>query len=376
MNFDFSDEQNMLRDQARRFLDDHASRKAVRAVLEDDTTPYDRDLWKGMAELGWTGATVPEEYGGAGLSYEDLCVIAEELGRSLAPTPISSSLYLATEALLQAGSEDQKQALLPRLAMGEVIGCFALAEGVGAPTPKSIKAAVKDGRVSGSKIPVADGDVADVAVVLARGDGGLSLYLVDLNGKGVSREAVETVDPTRSHARLTFDKAAAEPLGQAGKGWEIVETVLDRAAILMAFEQVGGAQACLDMAAEHAKNRYAFGRPIGSFQAIKHKLADIYIATELARANAYYGAWALTANAADLPVAAAAARVAASEAFNHAAREGLQTHGGMGFTWEFDCHLFYRRAKLLSLALGGERRWKDRLIGQLEKRNLATAQVH
>lgn len=376
MNFDFSDEQNMLRDQARRFLDDHASRKSVRAVLEDDSIPYDKELWKGMTELGWAGTTIPEEYGGAGLSYEDLCVIAEELGRSLAPTPISSSLYLATEALLQAGSEDQKQTWLPRLAMGEVIGCFALAEGVGAPTPKSIKAAAKDGRISGSKIPVADGDVADFAIVLARSDAGLSLYLVDLNGPGVRRQAVETIDPTRSHARLTFDKAPGELLGEPGKGWEISETVLDRAAILVAFEQVGGAQACLDMAVEHAKNRYAFGRPIGSFQAIKHKLADIYIATELARANAYYGAWALTANASDLPVAAAAARVAASDAFNHAAREGLQTHGGMGFTWEFDCHLFYRRAKLLSLALGGERRWKDRLIGQLEKRNLATAEVN
>ncbi|MGH6619162.1 MAG: acyl-CoA dehydrogenase family protein, partial [Alphaproteobacteria bacterium] len=250
MNFDFSDEQNMLRDQARRFLDDHASRKAVRAVLEDEAIPYDKDLWKGMAELGWTGATIPEEYGGAGLSYEDLCVIAEELGRSLAPTPISSSLYLATEALLQAGSEDQKQTWLPRLAMGEVIGCFALAEGVGAPAPKSIKAAVKDGRVSGSKIPVADGDVANVAVVLARGDGGLSLYLVDLDGNGVSREPVETIDPTRSHARLTIDRAPGGLIGKQGKGWEIAEAVLDRTAILMAFEQVGGAQACLDMAAE------------------------------------------------------------------------------------------------------------------------------
>jgi alkylation response protein AidB-like acyl-CoA dehydrogenase len=349
----------------------------VRAVLENDSIPYDKDLWKGMAELGWTGTTIPEEYGGAGLSYEDLCVIAEELGRSLAPTPISSSLYMAAEALLQAGSEDQKQAWLPRLAMGEIIGCFALAEGVGVPTPKSISTvAAKDGRISGTKIPVADGDVADIAIVLARGDVGLSLYLVDLDGPGVARKTVETIDPSRSHARLTFDKAPGELLGKAGKGWEIAEAVLDRAAILMAFEQVGGAQACLDMATEHAKNRYAFGRAIGSFQAIKHKLADIYISTELARANAYYGAWALTANAADLPVAAAAARVAASEAFNHAAREGLQTHGGMGFTWEFDCHLFYRRAKLLSLALGGERRWKDRLVGQLEKRNIATAEVH
>jgi hypothetical protein len=376
MNFDFSDDQNLLRDQASRFLEEYASRKKVRAVLENDAVPYDKDLWKGMAELGWTGTTIPEEYGGAGMSYEDLCVIAEELGRSLAPTPISSSLYLAAEALLQAGSEAQKLSWLPRLAMGEVIGCFALAEGVGVPTPKSIKVAAKDGRLSGSKIPVADGDVADIAIVLARGEGGLSLYVADLNGEGVGRETVETVDPTRSHARLTFDRTPAELLGTEGAGWDITESVLDRAAILTAFEQVGGAQACLDMATEHAKNRYAFGRAIGSFQAIKHKLADIYIATELARANAYYGAWALTANAADLPVAAAAARVAASEAFNHAAREGLQTHGGMGFTWEFDCHLYYRRAKLLSLALGGERRWKDRLIGQLEKRNLASAEMH
>ena len=375
MNFDFSDDQKLLRDQASRFLEEYSSLKKVRAVLENDAVPYDADLWKGMAELGWTGTTIPEEYGGAGLSHEDLCVIAEELGRSLAPTPFSSSLYLAAEALMQAGSEAQKLAWLPRLAMGEIIGCFAFAEGVGIPTPKSIKVTAKDGRISGSKIPVADGDVADIAIVLARGDGGLALYLVELDGAGVRRETVETVDPTRSHARLTFDKAPAELIGTEGEGWTVSESVLDRAAVLMAFEQVGGAQACLDMATEHAKNRFAFGKPIGANQGIKHKLVDIYVALELARANAYYGAWALTANAADLPIAAAAARVAASEAFNLAAREGLQTHGAMGFTWEFDCHLFYRRAKLLSLALGGERRWKDRLISQLEKHNLATAEV-
>jgi alkylation response protein AidB-like acyl-CoA dehydrogenase len=375
MNFDFSDDQKMLRDQARRFLGDHSSLKQVRAVLEDDAVPYDEALWKGMAELGWTGTTIPEEYGGAGMSYEDLCVIAEEVGRSLAPTPLSSSLYLAAEALLQAGSEAQKRAWLPRLAMGEIVGCFALAEGVGVPTQSAIKVAARDGRLSGSKVPVADGDIADIAVVLARSDAGPTLYLVELNGAGVRRAAVDTIDPTRSHARLDFDKAPAELLGKEDEGWAIAESVLDRAAILIAFEQVGGAQACLDMAAEHARNRYAFGRPIGANQAIKHKLVDIYVAIELARANAYYGAWALTANASDLPIAAAAARVAASEAFNLAAREGLQTHGAMGFTWEFDCHLFYRRAKLLSLALGGERRWKDRLIGQLEKRNIATAEV-
>jgi acyl-CoA dehydrogenase len=371
MNFDFSDDQRMLRDQARRFLDDQCSRKQVRAVLENDGVSYDRDLWRGIVELGWTGTTIPEQYGGAGLSREDLCVIAEELGRALAPTPFSSSVYLATEALLLAGSEAQKQSWLPRLALGETIGCFAMAEGIGVPTPASIKASVTDGKLSGGKLPVADGDVADIAVVLARSGGDLSLFLVDLQGAGVTRTPIETVDPSRSHARIEFSKTPAEPLGKAGEGWRLAEALLDRAAILFAFEQVGGAQACLDLAVDFAKSRFAFGRAIGSFQAVKHKLVDIYVDLELARANAYYGAWALGTDAADLPIAAAAARVAASQAFNHAARETIQTHGGMGYTWEHDCHLFYRRAKLLSLALGGERRWKDRLVGQLEKRNVA-----
>jgi len=369
MNFDFSEEQYLLRDQARKFLDDRSTSAVVRAVLEDDKKPYDMELWHEMAELGWIGAIIPEEYGGAGMTGEDLCVIAEELGRSLAPTPFSSSVYMATEAILMAGTEVQKSELLPAMAAGEQIGCFAVSEGVGVANADSIKMRIFDGTVDGTKIPVADGDVADFAIVLARAGSDLSLYIVDLCGDGVSRKSVETIDPSRSHAEIIFDKATAEPLGASGAGWEITQAVFDRAAILIAFEQVGGAQACLDMATEYAKNRFAFGRPIGSFQAIKHKLADIYIDVELARANAYYGAWALATDAPDLSTAAAAARVAASEAYNHAARENIQTHGGMGFTWEFDCHLYYRRAKLLSLALGGERRWKDRLVSLLETRN-------
>ena len=364
MNFDFSDEQNLLRDQAARFLGDHA---APRAILDGDAA-FDRDLWRGMAELGWMGTTIPEAHGGLGLGHEELCVIAEELGRALAPTPFSSSVYLATEAILLAGSDAQKQTYLPKLARGEAIGCFAIAEGVGAPTPKTIAVTLADGKLHGEKQPVADGDVADFAVVLAR-SGGLSLCIVDLDAAGVVRETVPTVDPTRSHARIAFDDANAAPLGKPGHGWALTGEIFDRAAVLIAFEQLGGAQACLDMAVDYARNRYAFGRPIGSFQAIKHKLADVYIATEIARSNAHYGAWALASGAADLPVAAAAARVAASTAYNLAARENIQTHGGLGFTWESDCHLYYRRAKLLSLALGGERRWKDRLVSQLEACN-------
>jgi alkylation response protein AidB-like acyl-CoA dehydrogenase len=368
MNFDLSDEQNLLRDQAARFLGDRA---APRAILDGDA-PFDRDLWRGMAALGWMGTAIPQAHGSLGLGHEELCILAEELGRTLAPTPFASSVYLATEAILLAGSAAQKQAYLPKLAQGDAIGCFAIAEGVGAPTPKTIAVTLAEGTLRGVKEPIADGDVADFAVVLAGGAGdGLSLCIVDLDAAGVAREAVPTVDPTRSHARIAFDDASATPLGDPGEGRALTLEILDRAAVLIAFEQLGGAQACLDMAVDYARNRYAFGRPIGSFQAIKHKLADVYIATEIARSNAYYGAWALASGAADLPVAAAAARVAASTAYNLAARENIQTHGGVGFTWESDCQLYYRRAKLLSLTLGGERRWKDRLIGQLEARNTA-----
>lgn len=186
MNFDFSEEQYLLRDQAKRFLGDRSTPSVVRAVLEDDEKPYDEALWREMAELGWIGATIPEEYGGAGMSREDLCVIAEELGRSLAPTPFSSSVYMATEALLMAGSEAQKQEHLPAMAAGERIGCFAVSEGVGVANAASIKMRGGDGVVEGTKVPVADGDIADFAIVLARAGNDLSLFVVDLNGEGKS----------------------------------------------------------------------------------------------------------------------------------------------------------------------------------------------
>ncbi|HEU5320557.1 MAG TPA: acyl-CoA dehydrogenase family protein [Methylomirabilota bacterium] len=369
MNFAFSDEQQALRDQARKFLSDRAAPARVRRILESDE-PFDRELWRGIGELAWTGTAIPESHGGAGFGYLELCVLAEELGRSLAPTPFSSSVYLATEALLLAGSDAQKKRWLPRLALGEAIGCFALAEGPRAPHAGNIETAARGGRLTGAKMPVADGDVADFAVVVARGDDGApALFLAELGGAGVTRARVETLDPTRSHARLAFEGAAAEPLGAADAGWALVERLLDRAAVLFAFEQVGGAQAALEMARDYALGRFAFGRPIGSFQAIKHKLADVYVATELARSNAYYGAWALASDAAELPLAAATARVSASEAYFLAAKENIQVHGGMGYTWEFDCHLYYRRAKLLSLALGSTRLWKDRLVTHLETAN-------
>jgi acyl-CoA dehydrogenase len=367
VNFDFSPDQRSLREQARKFLVEHASSARVRRILEG-AAPYDAELWRGMAEMGWMGTAIPESHGGAGFGYLELCVIAEELGRSLAPTPFSSTIYLAAEALLLAGSPAQKKRWLPRIAQGEAIGCFALAEGPQVATPGNITTRADGGRVSGTKIPVMDGDVADFAIVVAgEADGRRAgLFLVDLTGPGVTRTSVTTVDPTRSHARLVFDGAAAEPLGAPFAGWPLVERMLDRAAVLVAFEQLGGAQAALDMAREYALGRFAFGRQIASFQAIKHKLADMYVAVELARSNAYYGAWALSKDAPELPVAAATARVAASEAYYQNAKENIQVHGGMGFTWEFDCHLHYRRAKLTGLMLGSTRRWKDLLVTRLQ----------
>ena len=375
MNFDFSDDQKLLRDQARKFLSEKCTSKAVRAVLESGKG-YDAALWNGIAQMGWTGTAIPESYGGLGLGYLELCVVAEELGRVLAPVPFSSTVYLFAEAILAAGSEEQKKRHLPAVASGDLIGAFARAEGPGAVTPKSIRASFKSGKLTGTKTAVADGMDAQFAVVLARtsdepGERGLALCVVDLSSSGVKRRAQDSIDSSRKHAELTFEAAPAEPLGAPGEAWSITSRVLDRAAVLMAFEQVGGADSCLKMAKEYALTRYAFGRPIASFQAIKHKLADIYIGNELARSNAYYGAWALSTDAPELPLAAAAARISATQAFDFAAKENTQTHGGVGFTWEYDCHLYYKRSRDLALALGPQRTWKDKLVTALELSNAA-----
>jgi alkylation response protein AidB-like acyl-CoA dehydrogenase len=371
VNFDFSDDQKSLRDEARRFLSEKAGAKVTRRVLDDANVSYDEGLWRSVAEMGWVGAAIPEEYGGTGLGRLELCVLAEELGRAVAPIPFSSTVYFFAEALMLAGSEAQKKALLPKIAAGEVIGCFALSEGPGAPTPQSVGAKFDGATLSGVKIPVTDGDCATHAIVVAKQGAGVSLALVDLNQSGVTRTTLKTIDPTRGHAKLEFKSVKAERLGAAGQGWELAEAILDRAAVLLAFEQVGGSAACLEMATDYAKNRYAFSRPIGSFQAIKHKLAEMYVAIEVARSNAYYGAWALSTEAAELPFAAAASRAAASDAYYLCAKENIQTHGGMGFTWEVDCHLFFRRAKLLALQAGAPAVWKEKLVKRLEQRNAA-----
>ena len=366
MNFEFSDEQNLLREQTRGFLEDNCQPKAVRSVLEGDGS-YDQTLWEKIIGMGWISAVIPEEYGGLGLSYVDLSVISEELGRVYAPVPFSSTVYLLTEAILIAGTKAQKEYWLPKIAEGKVIGCFAVSESEGQPNEKSINLEFEDGKLTGTKLLVADGDIADLAVVLARDKVGVSAYLTDSNGLGVTRQKITTIDPTRSHAKIDFREAPGELLGEEGRGWKLLEEIYNRAAVLFAWEQVGGADAALEMAKEYAIGRFAFGRPIGSYQAIKHKLAHAYVKNTLARGNCYYGAWALSNNTQELPAAAAAARISATQAYYYASKENIQTHGGMGFTWDFDCQFAYRRSKLLAVNLGSEYWWKDKLISAIEK---------
>ncbi len=374
MNFDFSDDQKMLQEQVRRFLADKCPPKTVRRVLESDE-PYAAEVWRGLVEMGLTGAAIPEEFGGLGLSALELCVVAEELGRACAPVPFSSSVYLASEALKKAGSPSQKKKYLPLLASGEAIGTMATSEGPTAANPRTVRTKLSKGVLNGTKNPVPDGEAATLAVVLVNtggeGERSLSLALVDLKAKGISRSPVHTIDPARKHAQIDFDNAPAELLGGEGDGWKLLQEIYDGAAILFAFEQIGGSEAALAMARDYALQRYAFGRQIGSYQAIKHKLADVYVKKELARSNAYYGAMMLAEGGSDLPIAAAASRIAATDAYDFAAAECIQTHGGIGFTWEADTQFHYRRSRVLALNIGGPGAWKEKLVRRLEQQNAA-----
>jgi len=362
MNFDFSDEQKLLQQTARDYLAEHSPLATCREILEG-SQPYAAALWKGAAEMGWQGAVVPEKFGGAGFGHLELAVIAYEVGRALAPIPFGPSVYVATEAILRHGSPAQQSAWLPKLANGSAIGTFAFAEKAGQNAAEQVAATVKDGRLSGTKLPVADGDVANVAVVAARENGALGLYLVDLAGSGVERRSLDAFDPSRTQARIGFANAACEKL--AGSDGAAIARLLDGAAVLTAFEQLGGADRALEITRAFILGRYAFGKPVAANQAIKHRMADVWCEIELARSNAYYAAWALANEDAELPVAACLARIAACDAFEKTTIEMIEFHGGVGYTWEYDCHLFYRRAKHLAGLIGTPKHWKNLLIDRL-----------
>ena len=370
MNFDFSDDQKALQSEVQRFLSDRSDLSVARAVLDDDGSTHSQTIWREMLDLGWAGIAIPEHYGGVGLGYLELCVMAQELGRSLAPVPFSSTVYQFSEAVLRGGSEEQRYAVLAGVAAGETIGTLAFAEGIGFPAPDRIKLRFEQGRLHGEKWPVPDAMIADAAVVLAANETNEPcLCLVDLTQDGVQRRALDGIDPTRNQGALVFEGAEAQPLGTAGEvAWEVFRAVLDAAAVLFAFEQVGGAEACLQSAIDFANERHAFGRPIASFQAIKHKLADVYVGNQLALSNAYYGAWALASGSDELALAAAVARVSATEAYENAATENVQVHGGMGFTWEADCHLFLRRSRSLALQIGDLGMWKKQIATEFERK--------
>lgn len=370
MNFDFSDDQKMLQQTVRDFLDSSSPLGVCRSVLEGKQL-YSKEVWQGAAELGWLGTTIPETYGGAGFGHLELAVIAEEVGRALAPIPFASTAYLAVEALRLAATEEQKQQLLPAIATGERVGTVAIAERPGQNGVAGVEASFDGGTLSGTKQPVLDGQAADFAIVVAREGQGLSWVLVDIGADGVQRRSLDSFDPSRPLARLDFAKTPAVRLGAAGAGGELTERLLDRGAVLMAFEQLGSAARAFEITRTYTLERYAFGRPIASFQAIKHNLADLWCAIELARSNCYYGAWALSNDDPELGVAACLARISASEAFDRVARDMIQLHGGVGYTWEFDCHLFYRRSKLLSSILGTPASWKDKLVTRIEAKGEA-----
>ena len=352
----------MIQEQVRRFLSEQSPLSMHRSVMEGEAVQA-TEVWRGLAELGLQGTAIPEAYGGVGAGYLPLCLVAQELGAVLAAVPFSSSIYLAAEAITCFGSTDQKERYLPKLASGEWIGTLALSEGPEAPTQTNLKVARSADTLSGKKLVVPHGLAADFAVVLVASAAGTDLVIAGL--EGVERVAIEIVDPTIAAASLHFEQAQCEGLGNSGEGWAMLETLQHRAAVLYAFEQIGGAEQALNMAVAYAKERFAFGRPIGSFQALKHMMADMYVALKLAESNAYYAAWALQNDAPDLRLAAATARVSATQAFQLCARDNIQVHGGMGFTWAFDCHLFYRRSNYLALALGGLNEWENKLVDAL-----------
>lgn len=364
MNFQFSDDAEALRTEARKFLVAESGYPKARAAM-DDESGFNADLWRRIVDLGWTGLRIPEEHGGLGLSVLELCVLAEEVGRVLTPVPFTSSVLLATEALLALGTPAQREKWLPKLADGSAIGAVALGEGT---MPAGAKSAFspEGGTLTGVKRPVPDGGNADFLIVAAA-DG---LHLVERGAPGLATEPLDTVDLVRRSVAVHMDKTPAEPLEGGREG---LERFLQTAAVLLAFEGLGGAEAAMEMAIGYARERVAFGRAIAGYQAVKHRLADMYIKNQLARSHAYYGAWALSTGAPELPQAAAAARVAALDAYGFAAEENVQLHGGIGYTWESDCQFHYRRARLLSGILGSKMHWEDALVRTLEQRNAMIA---
>ena len=369
MNFAFNEDQDELRRMVNRFLAEKSPETAVRDLMATEDG-YDAAVWSQMAEqLGLQALIIPEEFGGAGFTYVELIVVLEEMGAALLCAPYFSTVALGANALLTSGDDAAKAVHLPGIASGETIATLAITEPSGKWDLDSIELPATmsdDGWVlNGTKRFVIDGHIANLILVAARTDAGLSLFAVEGDASGLTRTSLSTMDQTRKQAELVFADTPATLIGTDGSAAAGLTKTLQLAAVALAAEQVGGAQRCLENAVAYAKERIQFGRPIGSFQAIKHKCADILLEVESAKSAAYYAGWAAAEDNDELPIVASLAKSYCSDAYFHAAGENIQIHGGIGFTWEHHAHLYFKRAKSSELLLGDPAYHREILATQL-----------
>jgi alkylation response protein AidB-like acyl-CoA dehydrogenase len=369
MIFAFTDEQRELAATLRRFLQDKSPSSEVRRLMRTEQG-YDPRTWSQLAgQLGLPGLVIPEKYGGSGAGPVELAIACEETGRALLCAPFFATAVLAAQALLASGDQAAQEEFLPAIADGGTIATLAVCEDDGAWTTDRLTTRARragDGYVlDGRKSFVLDGHTAGLLLVVALADGGPSLFAVPGDAGGLARRPLQTLDATRKQAALSLDAVPARLVGAEGSAADVVARTLRLAAVALAAEQVGGAQRCLDMSVEYAKIRMQFGRPIGSFQAIKHMCADMLLEVESARSAAYYAAWAAQDGSDELPLVASLAKACCSEAYFRAAADNIQIHGGIGFTWEHDAHLYYRRAKSAELMLGTPAEHREIAAGYL-----------
>jgi alkylation response protein AidB-like acyl-CoA dehydrogenase len=371
MNFGFNEEQDLLRSTARKFLENECPSEVVRTLMDtpEGMTPA---LWGKLAEQGWLGLITPEAYDGMGLGLVDLVVLMEEMGRAVVPGPYFSTVLLGGLAILEAGTEAQKKEWLPKIAAGEkrvTLGWMEPSAQLG-PEGVTLSAAEKGGTytLSGTKLFVPDAHTADAVVVAARtgkpGAEGITLFLVPKGAKGLTVTLLPTMDQTRKLCEVTLQDVslgADARLGEVGSGWKALSRVLDRATVALCAEMCGGAQKVLDMTVEYAKIRQAFGRPIGSFQGVKHKAADMLVDVENSKSITYYAAWAMDEGVAEGPLAASMAKAYVSDAYRKVSAAGIQLHGGIGFTWEHDLHLYFKRAKGSEFTFGDATYHRERV---------------
>jgi alkylation response protein AidB-like acyl-CoA dehydrogenase len=370
MSMTFSAEQDELRRSVRGFLEQKSPPADVRRLMETDEG-YDAAVWQQMAEqLGLQGMAVPEEYGGSGFGFVELVAVLEEMGRALLCAPYFSSVVLAATALIESGDDAAQKDLLPGIADGSTIATLAWVEtptrwDAETVTTRATQTAAGGYTLDGTKTLVVDGHIASLLLVVAEAADGPSLFAVEAAAPGVTRRRLESLDMTRKLASVELSGTPGRLVAAEGNATGIVERTVRLAAVALAAEQVGAAQKCLEMSVDYAKLRVQFGRPIGSFQAIKHKCADMLLEVESARSAAYYAAWAAADASPELAVVAPLAKAYCSEAFATTAAETIQIHGGIGFTWEHDAHLYYRRAKSSEQFLGSPAEHRDELARRL-----------